>query len=213
MNYSLKENNAVMKKSYLILFVSILLFSCGVGKKLSAEKYLSWYHEEKKNFTINDTIDQIAFGFTYVPNEQDAANCLLNSCLAKEEIKKELSVNKQNQQFVLRVQVLKPGMDIFTYENSNFESSITNRQHYLSFEMKHTIKLITKMGDTLDCSYWFYEPSVAGSGLATIECAFKSVSMQSMKSIVIHDQCFTGNKREISLENLPISSIPTLKIK
>ena len=104
-------------------------------------------------------------------------------------------------------------MDIYSFSLPNYNSPVQSRQKYLAFEMKQDLFLVTKMGDTIACNYWFYEPSVAGSGFANIECSFKPISCNEMKSIVFNDVCFTGKKIEIMVDEIPFSSYPTLKIK
>lgn len=213
MNYYLNKNKLIMRFS-LFSFIGIMLVtSCGGAKLMEANEYLNWCNKEKSSFTVSDSVDQVVYQFTYVSNEEDAANCLLSSCLTDEEINNELKSKQLNQQFKLRIRVLKPGMDLFTYSKTNYVSPVENRQKYFAFEMKKDIHLITKMGDTVDCNYWFYEPSVAGSGFANIECSFQPISRKEMKSIVINDLCFTGNKIEIKIDEIPYSSYPTLKIK
>ncbi len=198
-----------------VIFLLIVMFTWGCSgiKKLEASEYLKWCAKETSSFTVSDTIQEVCYSIKHISSEEDAANCLRTSCLSVEEIKAELLRNKSSQQFSMRIRVLKTGKDIFDYTTSknNFPSS--DRQKYFAFEMKKDVKMITKMGDTLDCSFWSYEPSMAGSGIATILFGFQAIDQENVKSICINDRVFTGEKMDISLLSIPFTSYPTLKIK
>jgi len=213
MNFFLNEFK--LKKLKLVIYIFILSFlsACAGSKMLTPSEYLNWCAKESLTYTVSDSLQEVSFSFKYVSNEEDAANCLKTACLSEEEIKQELANNKSNQQFLLRIQVFKPGKDVFDYSanKNNFPSN--ERQKYFAFDMKNDVKLISKMGDTIPCSLWFYEPSMAGSGVANISIGFKPITQNEMKSIIIFDRVFTGEYSTISLLNIPFNNYPQLKIK
>ena len=213
MNCFLKESKQNKLKQIIYISILSLLSACAGSKMLTPSEYLTWCAKENQVFTVSDTLQQVSFSYKYISNEEDAANCLKTNCLSEEEVKQELLKNKANQQFLLRIQVFKPGKDVFDYSanKNNFPSN--ERQKYFAFDMKNDVKMISKMGDTIPCSLWFYEPSMAGSGIATISLAFKPITQNEMQSILIYDRVFTGEYSTINLSNLPFSNYPQLKIK
>jgi hypothetical protein len=213
MNFYLKEFNSLDLKQSIYILSLFFLTACAGSKMLSPSEYLDWCAKESLNYTVSDTLQQVSFSLKYISNEQDAANCLKTACMSEEEIKSELLKNKTNQQFLLRIQVFKPGRDVFDYSGNKNNFPSNQRQKYFAFDMKNDVKMISKMGDTITCTYWFYEPSMAGSGIANVSIGFKPIAQNEMQSLLIFDRVFTGEYSTINLSKLPYNNFPQLKIK
>lgn len=193
----------------LILLV-LVTTSCSVSKtRLNSEEYLSWYASDQNTFAATVNEQNVDFTIQLIPIEADASRLISTKEMTPQEAKKELD-NYANQTFFkLSIQLPNQGLDIYNF-NETSQVKISDRMRYFSFDFKKDIALITKQGDTMQCTNLLHERGISGSTISTFLIDFNGVSINEISTLIIEEKALVEKSIQLDLSHWNTRKLPKL---
>ncbi len=195
---------------WLCLCCCLLMYSC--ERSLAPAQLVAYIQNPDNGLHKNKKVGQLQVDLQYQPTASVIANELRKNQITQEEYEQRVPDLESLQYFTLKLSVDEPGKNISTFDISHPQEE-QERLYYLSFLMKHDIRLIEGQ-DTLAPVLYHFERSYDLADHRTFVMAFENKTPHNIedKTFVFHSDLLGTGPIKLKFKENDLQNTPQLKL-